>query len=939
MKDLVDDPEYWEQFVTEQRVVQSPKVTQDLFDTLVGTLSRYERRSLACTSTFKGDIRPELVTTRRTRRGRLRNEAMELYLQSLLGCGISGCPKCEEEDWKLNMDEPLVILDADVVEHELDFLWDDECINNCVVLQSISERVRKKNRRAYNRMLRLCGIEDRKFDGFELPNDRRFHLFPNIFFHETFVQNGDSVKLVQKAATWYHQHILEDDTLEHSRKVILLTRTDSSALKNGLNPSIQVLTLSEYLASKEALFPGSGQKLKMLLPCAEVVDIIPDSMKGLVDEFSLTVKKSFEYFYDLHRDPTSLANIIEAGTAFQGEIRMSRTSCWKATVVVKSPRLEIRVLGRKNINRAVDKDIVVVELIKDAKRRNIAAAEDCRLDGVNEIVENFEKEEHQVQMIEQAEYLGAVVGIVSRNWRMYSGSLRPRKCSPSGNHTYEDRLFIPSIAYIPPIKIRTRSGNNELDGRRLVVSIDSWDRSSIHPRGHWVEDMGPAGHYKTEARVILREHEIIFREFSAKVMRCLPAQDYQANTDAQGRLDLRLKYCFCDTCLSQRRNEPPKHSTHPKFPELYGTPCYYSQYGFLNEKEKQILPLTHWSREDPHAFPGHLKVSKIRQTNPDWEEYTDHGNSGTIACSIDPLTCVDIDDALSVRYMPNGNYEIAVHIADVTHYVKPDTALDSEAAERCTSVYLVDQRTDMLPARLSSDICSLKAGVDRLAFSVFWEMDAKANVIRSWFNKTIIHSVAALEYKQAQTLIDDETNNSPLAIRLRVLNNLAKIIRQRRLDSGGLVLASNDVKFELDDEGNPVAVEPYPTYETNNLVEDFMLLANITVAEKITQAYPEVSVLRRHPTPKTESLAALANVLATRKIHFKFGDSKELAESLNNAHIPNDPLFNKLLRYITVQCMNRACYFSSGDVRDEQARKHYALAAKLYTHFTSPIRR
>eukprot|EP00505_MAST-04D_sp_SCG-Rhode-Island_P002029 Stramenopile-MAST_4_protein_2029 len=309
-------------------------------------------------------------------------------------------------------------------------------------------------------------------------------------------------------------------------------------------------------------------------------------------------------------------------------------------------------------------------------------------------------------------------------------------------------------------------------------------------------------------------------------------------------------------------------------------------------------------------------------------------------CSIDPPGCKDIDDALHSRPLPNGNLEVGVHIADVTHFVKPGTAIDKEAANRSTSTYLVDRRLDMLPGLLTTTLCSLVSGVDRFAFSVIWEMTQDGEIVKTKFTKSIIHSRASLTYDQAQEMLDDpvgKTGTIPDAV--RALNKIARAQRKKRMDLGALTLASPEVKFSLDDDSrDPTDVKMYVLKEANQLVEEFMLLGNISVAEKIVSTFPRFSLLRRHPEPNAhnfESLIAAANLVG---VHIEVETSKQLADSLDLAVKHGDPFFNKLIRIMTTRCMSQAVYFCSGEYSAAEYR-HYGLAAKLYTHFTSPIRR
>jgi len=312
--------------------------------------------------------------------------------------------------------------------------------------------------------------------------------------------------------------------------------------------------------------------------------------------------------------------------------------------------------------------------------------------------------------------------------------------------------------------------------------------------------------------------------------------------------------------------------------------------------------------------------------------------------SIDPPGCKDIDDALHCTELPNGNWQVGVHIADVTHYVEAGTAIDLEAANRSTSTYLVNKRLDMLPSLLTTDLCSLKGNVDRFAFSVLWEVTPDAEIVDVEFKKSIIHSIAALTYQQAQALIDkpdQDCKDDIQAGAVKRLASLARKFRARRIDAGALTLASPEVKFVLDSESlNPTDVQAYTLYEANALVEEFMLLANVTVAKKILRHYPTLSILRRHPAPNRSKFDSLIQKAKTRGINICIDDSKKLADSLNDAGklLSEDPYLDQLMRILSTRCMSPAQYFCSGEYQAKDWH-HYGLAAPVYTHFTSPIRR
>ncbi|KAL1928856.1 hypothetical protein VTP01DRAFT_2642 [Rhizomucor pusillus] len=308
-------------------------------------------------------------------------------------------------------------------------------------------------------------------------------------------------------------------------------------------------------------------------------------------------------------------------------------------------------------------------------------------------------------------------------------------------------------------------------------------------------------------------------------------------------------------------------------------------------------------------------------------------------CSIDPPGCTDIDDALHVRALDNGNYEVGVHIADVTYFVKPGMAMDEEAAKRGTTVYLVDKRIDMLPALLGTNLCSLRSNVERLAFSCIWELTPDAEIVNVDFTKSVIRSKHSFSYEEAQNRIDDERMQDDITNGIRVLNSIAKKLRKKRIDRGALTLSSPEVRFNLEnDSQDPVDVEMKELKETNALVEEFMLLANISVAEKIYSKFPSSALLRHHSAPPSNNFDTLRKALLEVGITLNVESSKALADSLDKAVMPGDPYFNKLVRILTTRCMMQAQYFCSGTEPESEFR-HYGLATPIYTHFTSPIRR
>lgn len=245
------------------------------------------------------------------------------------------------------------------------------------------------------------------------------------------------------------------------------------------------------------------------------------------------------------------------------------------------------------------------------------------------------------------------------------------------------------------------------------------------------------------------------------------------------------------------------------------------------------------------------------------------------------------------------------------------------------------------PGYLTTDLCSLRENVDRFAFSVIWEVSPQGDIINVDFQKSLIHSIGALTYQQAQALIDhpNDYDSDPKVNAVKRLALLARIFRSKRIAAGALTLASPEVKFVLDSDGlNPTDIQAYSMYESNALVEEFMLLANVTVSKRILRNYPTLSVLRRHPAPNRSMFDSLISKAKCRGVTINIDDSKKLADSLDSAIIEGDPYFNKLLRILSTRCMSPAQYFCSGEYKPSEWH-HYGLATHVYTHFTSPIRR
>ncbi|XP_071345827.1 DIS3-like exonuclease 1 isoform X2 [Trachinotus anak] len=413
-----------------------------------------------------------------------------------------------------------------------------------------------------------------------------------------------------------------------------------------------------------------------------------------------------------------------------------------------------------------------------------------------------------------------------------------------------------------------------LQDHRVVVRIDSWESTSLYPNGHSVRVLGRAGELETEVQTILIENCIHVLPFSDAQLREMPV------------------------------NSP--------------------------EKPWKVDPAQATERRD------------LRQSH--------------LVFSIDPKGCEDVDDTLSVRSLAGGEVlELGVHIADVTYFVKEGSLTDLEARARATTYYLADRRYDMLPAVLSADLCSLLGGVDRYAMSVLWELDAHTLAVNKvWYGRTLIRSSYQLHYELAQALLNGEgaavlelaglgseekdAKLAQLTQALETLTDVARHLRAQRDRGGALELEGVEVRAQLDEERNITALVPRQPLEVHETVAECMIYANHWVARKIQEAFPHQALLRHHPPARQEFFSQLVESARAKGFTIDTRSNKALADSLDRAVDPQDPLVNRLLRMMTTQAMSEALYFSTGAQSLDQFY-HYGLALDRYTHFTSPIRR
>ncbi|XP_071559206.1 exosome complex exonuclease RRP44 [Temnothorax nylanderi] len=768
---------------------------------------------------------------RKTKGGKIFKTVREHYLRDDIYCGFKTCTKCkarlrdmvlEEEDAgaksTLIPSPYFLVLDTNIILDQIDILEED-VITNVIILQTVLEEIRHKSSTVYKKLKAIIGNATRKF-----------FVFINEHHRETYIERepGEKVndrndRAIRVAVKWYDTHLNSDGD---NVKVILLT-DDVENRTRAAEEGLFVVSMEDYVASLE----NSSFLLDKLCKRSYTLDIQGPEL------------------FPCHLAPTEMHDGISSGKLLQGTFLASRENFLEGNVNVEGRDKPIFVQGRSHLNRAVDGDIVAVEILPEDQWSSpseivLQDEQGADADDVTED-EKILRKQSSSKMQEKIP-TGKIVGIIRRKWRQYCGILQPSAIKENVRH-----LFVPAERKIPKIRIETRQAEI-LSKQRIIVALDSWPRNSRYPLGHFVRALGNIGDKETENEVLLLEHDVPHSRFSDAVLSFLP----------------KLPWIIAEADVAQR--------------------------------------------EDLR----HLDI-----------------------CSVDPPGCTDIDDALHCRSLPNGNFDVGVHIADVSHFIRPGTALDKEAALRATTVYLVDKRIDMVPELLSSNLCSLRGEEERFAFSCIWEIDPDANIIDTRFCKSIICSRQAMTYEEAQLKIDDATQRDAIAVSLRGLNQLAKKLKKKRLENGALTLASPEIRFQVDSETHdPIDVEAKKLRETNSMVEEFMLLANISVAEKILAEFPECAMLRRHPEPPQSNFEPLIKAAKNQGFTINTNTGKELARSLEETKKESNPYFNTMLKILATRCMLQAVYFISGMHQPEEF-KHYGLACPIYTHFTSPIRR
>ncbi|SCU91501.1 LAMI_0E06150g1_1 [Lachancea mirantina] len=634
------------------------------------------------------------------------------------------------------------------------------------------------------------------------------------------------------------------------------------------------------LASKEGVIAKSLYEYVDALPNGdEIKDNLPNLEAPAANGNSQEAKSEFKFpsYYSTSR----IMGGLRSGVLYQGSIQISEYNFLEGSISLSNFSKPVIIVGQQNLNRAFNGDQVVVELLPDSEwRAPSTVALDSEHFDVNDNADDVEDTETPV----------------------FSDK--------------ERRLLAQSA-------IQAQKASRVQPTARVVGIVRrSWRQyvGQITPNSFDMKNGGTQNVF-----VILMD-------------RCLPKirmRTRRANELVDKRIVVAIdswpenyKYPLGHFVRDLGKIESVQAETEALLLE------HDVEYRPFSKKVLECLPSegNDWKAPENLSDPESLAKDNLLSKRRDLRD--------KLICSIDPPGCVDIDDALHAKKLPNGNWEVGVHIADVTHFVKAGTALDAEGASRGTSVYLVDKRIDMLPMLLGTNLCSLKPYVDRFAFSVLWELNDNADIVNVDFAKSVIKSREAFSYEQAQLRIDDSNQSDELTQGMRALLHLSIKLKQKRLDAGALNLASPEVKVHMDSEtSDPGEVEIKELLATNSLVEEFMLLANISVARKIYEAFPQTAMLRRHAAPPATNFETLNEMLQLRKhMSISLESSKALADSLDRCKDPEDPYFNTLVRIMSTRCMMAAQYFYAGAYSYSDFR-HYGLAVDIYTHFTSPIRR
>lgn len=928
------------------------------------------------------DVRTDSAFLERSKRrkpGALR--AQEKYLRRDVPCGFARCPACAEAGadagGRRDLQPRLGREQAEVVVPDaVGLLQCMELIEEplfaraapqLLVLQSVWLKALRMAPARDAARLRNFFRDDRR----RANTDCRVYWFPDQHHADTAVDSklrassGQSVaveleqldarddRAVLQTLTWYAAH----GHLDKSTRVVFMARDVDAPLSVQVVAAIRDVSACDATATtcetflEERLRPLEGRQrsydddgvtvdflLELAVNTAEAVEWWVAQREAAEDGGSVLVSSEFAPHWSLAKVRQS----VENGQVLSGRLEVSTHNPMEAFVgVQKTSSLlpgvdKVFVFGREAMNRGVHGDEVVIEILPRSQWRapqsdrllvHFAADDDEREDG----------EKHKAKHKDGRDADGEDADAAVHSHSIPTGRVVAVLARSPRYHvaTVLAASVSPTddVALAIPMdaripKIRVRSQRMDaLADKRLKVVIDHWPLDSQYPQGHYVGIIGAPGRLSTELSALLVQNDIEEAPFSEGALACLPECDIE-----------RYSIAECSTA-----------------------------------KRPQFCPLLDWQVPADEAA-RRLDLSATRRV-----------------FSVDPPGCQDIDDAMSIQRLPNGNFELGVHIADVSHFVTHESRLDFEARSRATTVYLVGQRLDMLPSVLSADLCSLHENVDRLAVSVLWEVDSKSlqichNGKPTWFGRTVIRSCSSMTYEQAHRLLQGATADKPreshrgpkdvdaphqvgvaggpipLALQhelsgdLTLLTDIARKLARTRGEHGGLDLSKHEeLRFslnvtELGAEGVEIMVKE--SLEIHNTIAELMILANGSVATQIIETFPSHALLRRHPPPSGDRFAQLVKLAKTRDIAIDATNNYTLQQSLSAAERSGnvDSKTMALLKSLAIRVMTEAEYVCTSSVEapgmagslassGETRFAHYGLGLQYYTHFTSPIRR
>uniref|UniRef100_A0A8C9GMR0 RNB domain-containing protein n=1 Tax=Piliocolobus tephrosceles TaxID=591936 RepID=A0A8C9GMR0_9PRIM len=882
----------------------------------------------------------------------------EIYLRNDISCGIEKCKICEQQKKKkfLDGDKNIFILDIHSIIKYIDFLYDCD-FDNILIPITIFEHIKIFNKLLYKKLNELCY----ETDGNVSNSKKRYSVFANKYCKFTYIDDGVEFNLreiqeIIKIVIWYKNHnnniniiviseneALKDYCMKNDTPCYSLfdyvknMKKDNMKYRNNDSRSndSNITAVSDSQNNNNGKKKGSCNLFsKDILKLYFEINISnEENEKEILEECSNILKYEKNSYnqkqlYEEHLNKQVMIQKLRNKEIVKGVFQI--ICIHKIATVKISEDEEIFIKNDKNMNRAIHGDIVAVEILDDSGFES-----DGEIDYFEELPDPDENEEETEELVKdnkkesllveqnnvntclilndevmpkqninqtyenikiKKKLYGKVVAIITRGRKEYGGVIKTYDSnsnnSSSNNITIGDKklLFFKAFNNKIPCIIIKSTMEEELRNKRVIVVMDKWEIHSKYPLGRCLSVLGLCDDIETETKLIYNEYNINTNDFSDKAYMCLPPSDWVIpEVEYKNRKDYRDILTFSI--------DPPG--------------C----------------------EDIDDALSVEIIYENTIESNNQSSNVINSGSSGS-SSSMNSISSMSARDKIRV----------GVHIADVTYFVKQNSPLDYEAAQRCTTVYLINQRIEMLPKLLTSDLCSLVEKRDRLAFSCIFTFDYNFNILHVEVEKSIINSNKSFSYELAQKVIDDKNDTSPTAEALRILNRIAKHLKKKWFDEGAIELSSGgEVLFEFEEKNFEKFkhMKQYESYETNKLIEVFMLLANRSIGKIIYQNFKSACVLRRHPPPKYENLKELENYLKSINIkNFKYNTAKELSESLNSIKLTNNnKVLSNILKALVTKCMNEALCIAGYNIQNNEMLRHYGLAADIYTFFTSPIRR